>query len=304
MYYKDRYLLLEIWSKYADKPVTFNVDWKITFDITKNASSDYMSFNTAEISVYNMRSDVRELLSEYGLKIRLSAGYKELNGVIFEGVVNNVTVEKETNDIITTFFCASDLTALSNDVSDTLNGINVTDYLTNLCKKNNISLDIKRINKSITQYTIDGSVSQTIARVCSLFGLSYSIDNGIIRIVSKDISADDIKEDEIIVVTPTTGLIGNPNITEEGCNIKTLLDCRYHVNGFYRLEAPFAAYNLNDLTLRPEAVIGGELNALAHIDEHTYNGTYMILSMQLNGDTRGNAWYTSIRGSKLWPRAK
>lgn len=304
MYYKDRYLLLEIWSKYADNPVTFDIDWKITFDITKNASSDYMSFNTAEISVYNMRSDVRELLSEYGLKIRLSAGYKELNGVIFEGVVNNVTVEKESTDIITTFFCASDLTALSNDVSDTLNGINVTDYLTNLCKKNNISLDIKRIDKSITQYTVDGSVSQTIARVCSLFGLSYSIDNGVIRIVSKDISANDVKDDEVIVVTPTTGLIGNPNITEEGCNIKTLLDCRYHVNGFYRLEAPFAAYNLNDLTLRPETVAGGELNALAHIDEHTYNGTYMILSMQLNGDTRGNAWYTSIRGSKLWPRAK
>lgn len=299
MYYKDRYLLLEIWPKYANKPITFNVDWKITFDIVKNASSDYMSFNTAEISIYNMRSDVREMLSEYGLKVRLSAGYEELNGVIFEGVVNNVTVEKESTDIITTFFCASDLAALSNDVSDTLNGVNVTDYLTNLCKKNNISLDMKRVDKSITEYTIDGSVANTISRICSLFGLSYSIDNGVVRIISNDVSQEDVKEDEIIVVTPTTGLIGNPNITEEGCNIKTLLDCRYHVNGFYRLEAPFASYNLNNLTLRPEAVLGGELNTLARIDEHTYNGTYMILSMQINGDTRGNAWYTSIRGVSL-----
>ena len=304
MYYKNRYLLLEIWPKYANKPITFNVDWKITFDITKNASSDYMSFNTAEISIYNMRSDIRELISTDGIKVRLDAGYEELHGVIFEGVVNNITVEKEKNEIITTLFCASDLTALSNDVSDTLNNVNVSDYLTNLCAKNNININIKRIDKSITEYTVDGSVSNTISRICSLFGLSYSIDNGIIRVVDKNINSDDVREDEIITVTPTTGLIGNPNITEEGCNIKTLLDCRYHVNGYYRLEAPFAAYNLKDLALRPEAVMGGELNALAFIDEHTYNGTYMILSMQFNGDTRGNSWYSSIRGSKLWPKSK
>lgn len=304
MYYKDRYLLLEVWPKYADKPVTFNADWKITFDVNKNASSDYMSFNTAEISIYNMRSDTREFLATEEPKVRLSAGYQDLNGVIFEGIVNNITVEKEKGDIITTLFCSSDLTALSNDVSDTINGISVYDYLTNLCKKNGISISMKKTDKSINEYTVDGSVSQTISRICSLFGLSYSLDNGVVRIVDKDISSEDVREDEIIVVTPTTGLIGNPNITEEGCNIKTLLDCRYHVNGYYRLEAPFAAYNLNNLTLRPNAVVGGELNALAFVDEHTYNGTYMILSMQFNGDTRGNAWYSSIRGSKLWPRAK
>lgn len=304
MYYKNRYLNLEVWPQYADKPITFNVDWKITFDINKNASSDYMSFNTAEISIYNMTSEVRSLISQAGLKVRLDAGYEDLHKVIFEGVVNNVTVEKEATDIITTLYCSSDLTGLANDVSDTLNGVNITDYLSNLCKKNGIRLEMKRIDKSITEYSVDGSVAQTIARICSLFGLSYSVDNGMIRIISDDIASNDVREDEIIVITPTTGMLGNPEITEEGCNIKTLLDCRYHVNGYYRLEAPFATYNLNNLTVRPEAVLGGELNATAFIDKKTYNGVYMILSMQFKGDTRGNAWYSQLRGSRLWPRAK
>lgn len=304
MQYKNRYLNLEVWPKYADKPVTFGVDWRITFDITKNASSDYLSFNTAEIEIYNMTSETRALISQEGLRIRLDAGYEDLHKVIFEGVVNNVTVVKENVDIITTLFCSSDMTALSNDVSETLNGINITDYLSNLCKKNGIKLEMKKIDKSITEYSVDGSVSQTIARICSLFGLTYSIDDGMIRIISKDVKSDDVKDNEAILVTPTTGMLGNPDITEEGCNVKTLLDCRHHVNGYYKLEAPFASYNLNNLTVRPEAVLGGELNAIAFIDSRTYNGIYMVLSMQIKGDTRGNAWYTLLRGSRLWPRAK
>lgn len=304
MQYKNRYLNLEVWPKYADKPVTFGVDWRITFDITKNASSDYLSFNTAEIEIYNMTSETRALISQEGLRVRLDAGYEDLHKVIFEGVVNNVTVVKENVDIITTLFCSSDMTALSNDVSETLNGINITDYLSNLCKKNGIKLEMKKIDKSITEYSVDGSVSQTIARICSLFGLTYSIDDGMIRIISKDVKSDDVKDSEAILVTPTTGMLGNPDITEEGCNVKTLLDCRHHVNGYYKLEAPFASYNLNNLTVRPEAVLGGELNAIAFIDSRTYNGIYMVLSMQIKGDTRGNAWYTLLRGSRLWPRAK
>lgn len=304
MQYKNRYLNLEVWPKYADKPVTFGVDWRITFDITKNASSDYLSFNTAEIEIYNMTSETRALISQEGLRVRLDAGYEDLHKVIFEGVVNNVTVVKENVDIITTLFCSSDMTALSNDVSETLNGINITDYLSNLCKKNGIKLEMKKIDKSITEYSVDGSVSQTIARICSLFGLTYSIDDGMIRIISKDVKSDDVKDSEAILVTPTTGMLGNPDITEEGCNVKTLLDCRHHVNGYYKLEAPFASYNLNNLTVRPEAVLGGELNAIAFIDSRTYNGIYMVLSIQIKGDTRGNAWYTLLRGSRLWPRAK
>lgn len=304
MYYKNRYLLLEIFPKDSNEPITFDINWKITFSVNKNASSDYLSFNTANISIFNMNSKTRALIASKGLKVRLSAGYEDLNGVIFEGVVNNIVVTKEGTDIITTLYCASDLSALSNDASETLNNVNVSDYLTNLCKKNGISINIKKINKQLTEYTVDGSVSQTIARICSIFGLSYSIDNGTINIVDKNITSDEINNNDIIPVSPTTGLLGNPNITEEGCNIKTLLDCRYHVNGYYKLEAPFASYNLNNLELRPEAVIGGELNALAFIDTQTYNGIYMILSMQFNGDTRGNAWYSSIRGSKLWSKEK
>lgn len=303
MYYKDRYLLIEIWQPNSDKPITFNEEWKIVFNVDKNASSDFMSFNTATVSIYNMNSSTRGKISMQGLNIRIYAGYQDLHGKIFNGVINNITVSKDNTDIVTTLYCASDLNGLENDVSDTINSMNLTDYLINLCNKNGIPLKINRINKSIVEYSIDGSVSDTIVRLCSMFGLSYSIDDGVIRIVDKNIKSDDVNDNEIILLTPSTGLLGNPEITEEGCNVRSLLDYRHHVNGYYKLEAPFASYNLNSLNVRPNAVLGGELNALAFIDKKTYNGVYMILSMNIQGDTRGNAWYTNLRGSRLWPKA-
>lgn len=298
MYYKDRYLSIELWLPLASKPIIFNQDWRITFDIIKNASTDYNSFNTAEVSIYNIEPNLINQMSQAGSHIKIVGGYKDLYGLLFTGIVNNVVITKDDTDIITTLHCASEISSLSNDATDCIT-MNVTDYLRNLCDKNNIKHDIAQINKDLIKYSVDKTVIEAIKEICTLFDLTYSIDNGVLRVTPKNISMESVSKTDIVTIDPTTGLIGNPNIGDAECRIKSLIDYRYHVNGYFNLQAKYATYNISQLAYRPNAILGNQLNALMYIDKNSYNGTYMILYMSINGDTRGNNWYTELGGIKL-----
>ena len=94
-------------------------------------------------------------------------------------------------------------------------------------------------------------------------------------------------------------MIGNPTVIESGIRFKALLQPELKVNDYFRLEAPYADYNLNELEKRPNAVLGTELNTIAHVTTRNYNGVYMALSLIFSGDTRGNDWCTSVEGARL-----
>lgn len=302
MRYVDRYLRLSIWTEFMDSPITFNVDWKIVFRIKKHASVDFLSFNTAEISVYNMNSTLRKYLSNKNMRISLVAGYVKLKDTIFEGVINNVVTVKQGPDLITTFYCSSNTAAYSYPVQKCVQNVSVTTLISNLCKEYNVPYVLPFTKSDIVTKSYTGTFAKVLALICKEYNISCGIDNGTLIFKDKSVDIEDIKDTESTTLTPTSGLLGNPVVNDRGVNVKTLLNPHLKVNDYFTLYAPYAEYNLDALTTTTDKVLGDKLNAFAYIDTKNYNGTYMILSIVVSGDTKGNTWYTDIEGSRIWPK--
>lgn len=300
--YVNRYLRLSILPENAKDPVIFAQNWKITFRIRKCASASFLSYNTAEISIYNMTSELQDKLSHRDLPVRLEAGYEEMHDIVFVGTVFNATTIKKTTEIITTLYCVSNTRAYENLVNICVQNMTVKNLIEKLCKENGVSYSLQTKRNDIVQKSYTGPFNKVIVKVCNDYNIGCGLDNG--RLVFKDKTVKDttISTTEIKVFTPNSGMLGSPTVTETGVRFKSLLQPTIQVNDYFRLEAPYADYNLSALDQAPGMVEGGNLNVLAHIDTRNYNGVYMALSLIFSGDTRGNSWYTEVEGSRIGPK--
>lgn len=297
-----RYLDLQFKVPGQDNGPRFNVDWKIAFTINKAASSNFLSFNTAEIAIYNMKAETISLVAQRGVTVWLDAGYETNHGVIFSGVVNNVTTTKRGPDIITTFYCTSDTFAYSQPIERTVQNVLVTDLIKQLCDSVGASYKILVNRKDVVKSSYSGPFSKVLAMICADYDIVCSLDNGFLNFTDRNLSGEQAENNLQLTFTPETGMIGNPQVTETGISFRNLITPKLMVNDIFSLYAPYAEYNLNELTRTPNKVLGGELNAFAFLDTHNYNGTFMALSIKFNGDTRGNAWYLNVEGSRIWNR--
>lgn len=302
MKYINRYLRLTIQNRLTANPMIFDDSWKIVFNIHKLASSNYLSFNTAEISVYNLTSEYRTTLSQTNYSITLDAGYQEKHGVVFEGVINNVAHVRQGTDIITTFYCASNTSQYDKDASASVQNMTVTDLISMLCEKVSVNYELPFTRSEVVSRSFIGTFAQVIASICSDYRISAAIDNGTLIFKDKEKDPSTINKASIYTYTPDTGLLGNPMINERGVSFRSFINSDAQVNSYFKLYAPYAAYNLGNLTRRPNTVVGGSLNAMAFIDTQSYEGLYMMLSLSVSGDTRGNTWYTDVEGSRIWNR--
>lgn len=306
MIYVDRYFRLTLRQMLVNDPTSpvikefiFNEDWKVTFRIRKSASLDYLSFNTAEISVYNMSSTTRAELAASPVYISLVAGCKEFKGQLFTGTLSNMVTTKRGTDLITTLYCASDTVSYSQGISIAPQNISVTDLIAHICNKYGITYRLPFSKSELVQKSYIGTVSKVLAMLCYDFNISMGVDNGVLLFRDKKTTAEQLQLSDAITLTPDSGLLGNPTVTDVGTNVHAFIQPNIRVNDYYRLYAPYAEYDLGNLTLRANTISEGNLSALAFINTNTYNGVYRALSIVHSGDTRGNAWYTDIQGSKL-----
>lgn len=300
--YANRYLSLRMWPDGSKEPITLGVDWKIDFRVRKCSSAVTMSYNIAEISIYNATSKLIELISQKYTIIELDAGYLSSHGVIFSGYLYNLITTKQKTEMVTTLYCATNTQVYGKTVNKCVQNMSVTDFLAQLCEEYGVSYRLPFKRNDIVQKSYTGSFGRVISLICKEYSISCALDNGQLLFKDKSATQEEIKKSEIKVFSPSSGLLGNPTVTEKGVKVKLLLQPFIQVNDYFRLESKYANYALNNLSNTPGLVIGNDINAFAHIDTHNYNGLYMALSVIDSGDTRGNSWYTEIDSSKVWVR--
>ena len=285
----------------------FNADWKITFNVRKSSSATFLSFNEAEISIWNMTERVRRKIAQAGCMVVLDAGYEKKHGQIFNGLVSNIVTTKNGPDIVTTLYCMSDQAKYYKPIEQTARNVAVKDLIVQLCKNVGASYQVSHLQElagQIVNRSYSGPFSKVIAMICADYKIYVGLDNGFLDFRDKKETAENILPEDVRVFTPNTGMIGNPQVTETGVDIKNLIVPDIRVNDYFKLQADYAAYNLSELTRTPNKVLGGELNAFQFIDTHSYNGIFMALSINFMGDTRGNEWSVSIQGSRIWNKNK
>jgi len=90
-----------------------------------------------------------------------------------------------------------------------------------------------------------------------------------------------------VVLTSKTGLIGTPQQTNEGINIKCLLNPLIKVGGLVNIDNA----SIQDLQIN----ISSKNSAANNIAPLSQDGVYYVLVVDYIGDTRGVDWYCNLR---------
>jgi hypothetical protein len=241
--------------------------------------------NKSTLQIYNLAPKTRNSITE-GKRVIIEAGYnKGQYGLIYDGDVV-VVINSGANGINK----LTQIVAQDGDLFLNSGFINVS-YASG-------QKSIDYFNQAVglaggeTDSITDDAKESTLPRGKAMFGNTgdymrqfaknedalFFIDDGKINLVK----AADPPRGEVVSLSPASGLIGTPEMTEDGIKGKCLLNPMFKLNGLVHIDNSHVELS----TGRSLAAKGGELST----------GIYKIIQFIHTGDTRGNDWYTDFVG--------
>lgn len=137
-------------------------DLDVEFDVKCNKS------DTATIRIYNLSETTKNKL-QANQAVTIDAGYRELHGVIFAGIVESVSTNRSENDMVTTITASPNNRAYTNTPVNMQfkSGIKASEILKQLEKQVPFKIDIKELGKD-TVYPNGKAFSNRLSNVVSV----------------------------------------------------------------------------------------------------------------------------------------
>lgn len=257
--------------------------------------------NTATIKVYNLTADAETKMIVEGYRVTVYAGYQQKSGLIFDGFVVYATRTKENGTDYTITLLAIDgyQFLISGYCNFSIQrGITARQVVKSIANRAAAPIEIGYPKDSDTsvldnqKYTrgqsIHGLARGSLDDIAKALNATWYVDCGKLYFIHFGESSSDLPlGKQAVVLSPETGMIGNPTQIEYGINAKCLLNPEI---------VPFCFVYLNPqyitLTL-PDIGSNGQISntQLYQLDS---KGLYRVVSCEFVGDTRGNDWYTEI----------
>lgn len=263
---------------------------KIKFTVKR---SDVQTPNIAEIVVYNLEEQTAKRIQKEFSNVILQAGYEANFGVIFQGNIKQIIGPFKmngTDSILTIIAGDGDLSYNYAVVNATL-GDGAT-------QEEQIATAIAPMSK--VGGTGTGNVGNlpktTLPRGKVMFGMSrdylqqsadtanqtWSIQDGKVNFIP----LTSYLPGEAVVLTSKTGMIDAPQQTNEGVNVKCLLNPKIKIGCRMKLDNASIARLKIDLS---------QPNSPANIPAPiTLDGVYYVLTIEHQGDNRGQEWWTNL----------
>lgn len=255
-------------------------DLKIAFDISKGVESTQ---NAASISIWNLTEGHRNAIGKELDDITLEAGYLPPNGggnvgIIFKGQIRDVEHTRDGPDIITTLSCGDGDKAFRRaTISKTFpKGTPVEDVVEELYKqmeKEGVSRGEWKFPDQMGEfkrpYSMCGSCTRELDTIGRSKGFYWSVQNGTMEIIPSDGFVGGM-----VLLTPSSGLIDVPTITDNGVRVKALLNPEIRPNRRVKIESQVL-----------------EMNA--------EGGVYRVSQCQYAGDNRDGDFTVSIHGEAI-----
>lgn len=285
-----------------DKEALNVSDLHVKFKVKKSREI----YNFATIEIYNLTAETEQKILKEGDRVVIEAGYEGyLNstadgsiaeikddegktqekqyGKIFDGQIIYPSRRKENNtDYVLSLLCIDGANILgANFVSKTLNkGVNQRQIVDAVCEKSLVKIPTNNITQGLSGQklprgkVIFGEPIDLIADVARGNAASYWINDGKLN-MSK---LTDVAEDEAIVQSPETGLVGMPTQTQYGANFKLLLNPAIKIKSLVQLK--------NSEIIEAQVTPGQQQTSLDP------DWIYQVIELTHTGDTMGNDWYT------------
>ena len=264
---------------------------RIKFSVKR---TDNMTPNTADIYVYNLEEQTALDIRDNFKKVILQGGYESNFGVIFQGNIKQVIIGRESGQDTFINIQAGDGDQSYNFaiVNQTIAaGATQTDQITaaaNSMTENggvttgNIgTLPQGQLPRGKVMY---GNARHYLRNVAQNTNNAWSIQDEQITFVPKK----SYLPGQVTVLTSKTGMIGQPQQTNIGVNVKALLNPNIKVGGRIQIDNKSVQnykINLSNSQQNAAANVGASLSA---------DGTYYVMAAEYEGDTRGVPWYVNL----------
>jgi hypothetical protein len=284
-------------------------DFWCTFNVRRG---DFQTPNSLDARIYNVKPETANQISKLEFTtISLSAGYPGNVGLLFEGSI--VQFRQGRVDQLDSYV---DITAADADEA-----YNFAPISTTLPANSPAGSVAARILGAMQQASTNQTISQGYAptfmpdplvRGRVLFGMArdearafadqqnckWSIQNGAVTYIPY---TSYIPGGEVPVISVATGLIGTPEQTQAGINIRTLLNPSIKVGQLIQLNSLINQFrfDLDQNSQTPNAQTALQNQLAPNIGPNTGNpsdqqGLYYVMVANHTGDTRGQNWYTDL----------
>lgn len=245
--------------------------------------------NLAKISVYNLSESSRNAVEKQYENISFAAGFNT-PVMLFKGRIVNVIHQKQSTEWITDLFCG-DATKELNEatINKTLPpGANTEQIFGELVGQ------VEGLTKGITEglkncvsgkrsllrsLQLSGSVKAWLDAIAEQCGFDYSINDGVIETTELNKPLTDL---DPIVINQANGMLGSPERTEVGINVRTLLNPNLKLARRIRIESISQKINIGNLFFRDIPLVRNQ-------------GVYRIDKLTHVGDTHDNTWESQIQ---------
>lgn len=281
-------------------------DFRVQFHVRRG---DKQTPNSADIRIFNLSYDTANRIEVEFTQLALQAGYPGNIGLIFRGIIKQVRkgrVDQKDSYV--------DITAADGDEAYNFSAmaLSMAAGTTNYMGGSVLAMLQTMVRASASQaifggYGADGG--QTLKyppdanlRARVFYGMTrdemrewadnagcvWSIQDGALTIVPQNSYIPG--PGEIPLISPATGLIGVPEQIQSGLQLRILLNPSIRIGQRVKLETNAInqyQYSLDSASIGQNALIQKQLSTSA-------DGTYYVMSVDHEGDSRGTGWYSTL----------
>lgn len=210
-------------------------DLRIRFDVKKTSDGEP---NTAVIEVYNLNPEHQSQIIKEWSDIRLIAGYKGDERLIFQGQIRTaIPVVEGTDRIVTIEAGDGDREVLRGFINKTLDKGCTGDDIVSECKKSMFGISSTYQDSLDSTYSrgkvLSGRASDIMNNQVKKEDAQWSIQDGQMLVLQ----GDNVLPNAVWSITKNTGMLGSPEPTTIGLKVSTLLNPAYLIGGVAKVES-------------------------------------------------------------------
>jgi len=266
-------------------------DLRCVFTIRRG---DFQTPNSCDLRVYNLADGTAHQVcgSEF-TQVVIQAGYEGNYGQVFKGTIRQRRLGRE--DAVNSYV---DITAADGDAAYNFATIShslasatpgtVAAALLSAMQRFGITQGYQPAfsqNGSVRGRVYYGSVKEELRDFANANDCVWSIQDGALTFIPKTAYV----AGDAPIISPSSGLIDTPEQTQNGINMRVLLNPSIKIGQAVKLDATVNLYRFG-LDVQSQ-----RQNAnLAPLNKTNADGLYYVMVAEHQGDTRGTPWYTDL----------
>jgi hypothetical protein len=265
--------------------------FRVTFNIRRG---DFQAPNSADVRIYNLADETTNRITTEFTRIVIQAGYEGNFGMLFDGTIKQaragrvdakdsyVDIVAADGDQAYNFSTIALSLAAGGQPSDAVQAFVKAMATQGISQGYTPELSA---NGSVRGRVYYGLTRDELREWAEVQDVLWSIQDGKLTLIPKT----SYVPGDTPLISPQTGLIGVPEQTQNGIQMRVLLNPAMRIGQLVKLDSTINAYRygLDVQSQASNALLASSIKTNA-------DGLYYVMTADHIGDTRGNEWYTDL----------